>query len=115
MSHITINLLKSINITMRKSLLSLGLFMSLSAGMASAQSVLVSDNINVPVGDQNHMFIKSLSETVKSYLETKPRIAIEFVSSNSTVVESGGPWFRGLKKGNAEVRMQIYTPVRDKK
>lgn len=36
MSHITINLLKSINITMRKSLLSLGLFMSLSAGMASA-------------------------------------------------------------------------------
>ena len=108
MSHITINLLKSINITMRKSLLSLGLFMSLSAGMASAQSVLVSDNINVPVGDQNHMFIKSFSETVKSYLETKPRIAIEFVSSNSTVVESGGPWFRGLKKGNAEVRMQIY-------
>ena len=108
MSLITINLLKSINITMRKSLLSLGLFMSLSAGMASAQSVLVSDNINVPVGDQNHMFIKSFSETVKSYLETKPRIAIEFVSSNSTVVESGGPWFRGLKKGNAEVRMQIY-------
>lgn len=98
MSQITINLLKSINITMRKSLLSLGLFMSLSAGMASAQSVLVSDNINVPVGDQNHMFIKSFSETVKSYLETKPRIAIEFVSSNSTVVESGGPWFRGLKR-----------------
>ena len=52
---------------MRKSLLSLGLFMSLSAGMASAQSVLVSDNINVPVGDQNHMFIKSFSETSEGY------------------------------------------------
>ena len=28
--------------------------------------------------------------------------------TSATVVESGGPWFRGLKKGNAEVRMQIY-------
>lgn len=97
MSHITINLLKSINITMRKSLLSLGLFMSLSAGMASAQSVLVSDNINVPVGDQNHMFIKSLSETVKSYLETKPRIAIEFVSSNPR-------WWRAAARGSEALK-----------
>lgn len=69
---------------------------------------LVADTVCVPVGTQNHMFIKAFSQPIKDYLEQHPRIAIEFTSADATVVEDGGAWFRGKTTGKAKVMLTIY-------
>ena len=84
---------------MKQYLLSLGLLAagSLTMGAQEQTSQLVSDNIVVPVGTQNHMFIKAFSEPVMEYLASHPRIAIEFETADATIVQQGGAWFKGLQ------------------
>ena len=69
---------------------------------------LVADTVCVPVGTQNHMFIKSFSQPILDYLANHPRIAIEFTSSDATVVQDGGAWFKGKNTGKAKVMLTIY-------
>ena len=95
---------------MKQYLLSLGLLAagSLTMGAQEQTSQLVSDNIVVPVGTQNHMFIKAFSEPVMEYLASHPRIAIEFETADATIVQQGGAWFKGLQTGKTKVVMAIY-------
>ena len=95
---------------MKQYLLSLGLLAagSLTTCAQEQTSQLVSDNIVVPVGTQNHMFIKAFSEPVMEYLASHPRIAIEFETADATIVQQGGAWFKGLQTGKTKVVMAIY-------
>lgn len=95
---------------MKQYLLSLGLLAagSLTTCAQEQTSQPVSGNIVVPVGTQNHMFIKAFSEPVMEYLAGHPRIAIEFETANATIVQQGGAWFKGLQTGKTKVVMAIY-------
>lgn len=95
---------------MKTFLLSLGLLAagSLTAHAQQETTQLVSDQIVIPVGTQNHMFIKSFSPTVMNYLADHPRIAVEFETANATIVQQGGAWFKGLQTGTTKVVLAIY-------
>lgn len=72
---------------------------------------LVSDNIEIPVGKQYRMYINEYSEAIYQYMQNNPRIAVEFTSDDSQIVESGGAWFRGKNEGTTTMHMEIYGAV----
>ncbi|WP_293965100.1 hypothetical protein [uncultured Porphyromonas sp.] len=55
------------------------------------------------------MTFKDYSSTVYEYLKDHPRIAVEFESPDGTVIQAGGPWFKGLKNGQLDMTIKIYA------
>lgn len=106
--------LSKTNSTMKKQLLfaamtAMMLLPTVSQAQSENASTLISNNIEVKKGSQYRMIFKDYSSAVYEYLKDNPRIAVEFITSDGSVVQSGGAWFKGLQTGETDMSIRIYA------
>lgn len=73
-------------------------------------SVLVSDNITVPVHAYYRMYVKTFVKELADWMASGKKIAVSYISDNEEVVMPNGNVFNTLKTGTANVTMRMSKP-----